>query len=152
MMVPYHDTPSNLPLAGNRRLDSDLMAGCRAELEHLQSPPEQIDVVDGLGALIAAIDHPSRKQVGTVLLANTDIFRSQRDTNLFTQIERVQQCRLPAPSVAEVDHAKLAAAPDQGAGELVGCAGELGDDQIGRPVIDLVRRVYLQQLAVAHHA
>ena len=35
---------------------------------------------------------------------------------------------------------------------LVGGAGEIGDEQIGRPVIDLVRRADLQQLAVAHHA
>ena len=40
---------------------------------------------------------------------------------------------------------------DQRAGEFVGGAGEIGDEQIGRPVVDLVRRAHLQQLAVAHH-
>ena len=38
------------------------------------------------------------------------------------------------------------------AGEFVGGAGEVGDEQVGRAVINLVRRAHLQQLAVAHHA
>ena len=41
---------------------------------------------------------------------------------------------------------------DQRAREFVGGAGEVGDERIGRAVIDLVRRAHLQQLAVAHHA
>ena len=128
------------------------MAGCGSELEDFQSAPEQIDLVDGLGALIAAIEHARGKYVAAVLPANTDVFRPQRDAHLVTRIERVQQRRLPSPPLAEVDHAKLAVASDQGAGELVGGAGEIGDEQVGRPIIDLIRRAHLQQLAVAHHA
>src|SRR6202022_1345961 len=100
------------------------MAGRGAELECLQSPAEQIDVVNGLGALIAAVEDARGKYVGTILLANTDVFRPQRDTHLFAQRKRVQQCRLPPPSIAEIDHAKVAVVSDQGAGEFVGGAGE----------------------------
>ncbi len=63
----------------------------------------------------------------------------------------MQQRRLASPAAAEVDYAELAVASHQGAGELVGGAGEIGDEQVGRPIIDLVRRPHLQQLAVAHH-
>src|SRR6266478_9532131 len=142
--------PASLAWQRNRRLDPDLMAGRGAKLKDLQSPAEQIDVVDGLGALIAAIEHPRGKYVGAVLPANPDVFRAQRDAHLVARIERVQQRRLASPPLAEIDHAKLAVASDQGAGELVGGAGEIGDEQVGRPIIDLVRRAHLQQLAVAH--
>ncbi len=64
----------------------------------------------------------------------------------------MQQRHLAAPSVAEIDHAEFAVARHQRAREFVGGAGEIGDEQIRRAVIDLVRRIHLQQLAVAHHA
>src|SRR6266480_7334274 len=144
--------PATLAWQRNRRLDPDLMAGRGAEFKDLQSPAEQINVVDGLRALIAAIEHARGKYVAAVLPANTDVFRAQRDAHLVTRIERVQQRRLPSPAVAEVDHAKLAVASDQSSGEFVGGAGEISDKQVGRPIVDLVRRPHLQQLAVAHHA
>src|SRR6266581_2428874 len=112
------------------------MAGCGSEFKDFQSAPEQIDIVDGLRALIAAIEHARGKYVAAVLPANTDVFRPQRDAHLVTRIERVQQRRLPSPAVAEVDHAKLAVASDQSAREFVGGAGEIGDEQVGRPIID----------------
>ena len=64
----------------------------------------------------------------------------------------MQQRDLAAPAIAEIDGAELAVARHQRAGEFVGGAGEIGDEQIGRPVIDFVGRAHLQQLAVAHHA
>src|SRR6478672_1101353 len=108
------------------------MAGGGAEFEDFQSPPEQIDVIDGLRALIAAIENARGKYVAAVLPADSDIFRAQCDAYLVTRIERVQQRRLPSPAAAEINHAKLAVAPNQGAGELVGGAGEIGDEQVGR--------------------
>ena len=48
--------------------------------------------------------------------------------------------------------ALLAAARQHLAQQHVGGAGEIGDEGIGRPVIDLGRRRHLQQLALAHHA
>ena len=64
----------------------------------------------------------------------------------------VQQRRLEPAAVGDIDHADIAVALDQDAGELVGGAGEVGDEQIGRAVVDFVRRAHLQQLAVAHDA
>src|SRR5260370_39422540 len=97
-MVPCHDTPSNLRVAKNRGLDPDLMAGGGSEFEDLQSPAEQIDVVDRLRALIAAIKHTRGKYVGAVLPANTAIFRAQRDAHLVTRIARVHQRRRASSS------------------------------------------------------
>src|SRR4030088_1013919 len=119
------------------------MAGRRAELQYLKPSAEQIDVVDGLRALIAAIDNAGRKEVCAILLAEPDILRPQRNAHLFAGVERMQQRRLPAPALAEVDDAELAIARDQRAGEFVGGAGEIGDEQIGRPGVDLVGRADL---------
>ena len=60
--------------------------------------------------------------------------------------------RLDAIAAADIDHAERAVALEQGPDDLVGGAGEVGHEQIGRPVVDFVRRAHLQQLAVAHHA
>jgi len=87
-MVPYHDTPSSLPAAEKPTFQP--RSGCGAELEDLQSPAEQIDVVDGLGTLIAATDDPSRKQVAAIRLANADVFRPQRNPHLLTHIRAAQ--------------------------------------------------------------
>src|SRR5258708_12367673 len=124
------------------------MAGGGAELEDLQSPAEQIDVVDGLRALIAAIEDARGKYIGAILLADPDVFRPQCDTHLVAQTKRVQQCRLASPSVAKVDHAKLAVASDQGAGNLFGGAGEIVDEQIARPILDLIPSPQLHHLSV----
>src|ERR1700676_708469 len=115
------------------------MTGSGTEFEDFQAAPEQIDVVDGLRALITAIDNARGKYVGAVLPADRDVLRPQRDAHLVARVERVQQRRLASPAVAEVDHAKLAVASDQSASELVGGAGEIGDEQVGRPIVDLVR-------------
>ena len=72
--------------------------------------------------------------------------------HLVADLERMQQRGVGAPALAEIDHAELAVAFDQRAGELVGGAGEIGDEQIGRAIVDFVGRADLQQLAVAHHA
>src|SRR5260370_16923523 len=126
------------------------MTGCGAEFEDFQSPSEQIDVIDGLGALIAAIEHARWKYVGAILPANTDIFRPQRDAHLVTRIERVQQRRLASPPTPEVDDAKLAVASDQGAGELLGAAGEIPHQQARRPILVLPRCSHLPPLAAPH--
>ena len=53
-----------------------------AEFERLQPAAEQVDVVDGLGALIAAIDHARGKRVDAIAPAKPDSFRPQCDPHL----------------------------------------------------------------------
>ncbi len=123
-----------------------------AEFDHFQPAAEQFDAVGGLRALVAAVEHAGGKSIGAVVLADGDVLRPQRDPHLLVRAERMQQRHLAAASVAEIDRAKFAVARHQRARKFVGGAGEIGDEQIRRPVIDRVRRIHLQQFAVAHHA
>src|ERR1700722_1530495 len=68
--------PAAFPCQRDRGLGADLVAGGGAEFERLQPTAEQIDVVDGLGALVAAIDDAGGKQVGAHTGADRDIFRA----------------------------------------------------------------------------
>src|SRR5947209_6724117 len=112
--------PTGVPRQANRRFSADLMPRRGAEFEDLQPVAEQIDVVDGLRALIAAVDDARSERIGAVLFANRDIFRPQRDPHLFARPERMQQRRVGAPPAAEIDHAEFAVTLDQRAGKLVG--------------------------------
>src|SRR5437660_3418379 len=83
--------PTGVPRQRNRRFDANLMPRRGAKFEHLQPVAEQVDVVDGLRALVAAIDDARDERVDAVLSADRDIFRPQRDPHLFAQGERMQQ-------------------------------------------------------------
>ena len=48
-----------------------------AEFEHLQPVAEQIDIVDGLRALVAAINDTRGERIDVVLSADRDIFWQQ---------------------------------------------------------------------------
>src|SRR5450830_2022568 len=65
------------------RVGPDLVARRGAEFEHLQSVAEQIDVVDGLRALIAAIEGARAIGVAAIVLSDRDIFRAQCDAYVF---------------------------------------------------------------------
>ena len=86
--------PAAFARKGNRGLDPDLMPGRSAKLQRLQPPAEQIDVVNGLRALIAAVDHATGKNIGAILPADPDVFRPQRDyrrTRIFPTGKRVDE-------------------------------------------------------------
>src|ERR1700761_6970940 len=135
--------PARLPRQRHRRLDPDLMPRGGTEFKRLQPPAEQIDLVNRLRALITALEHACRENVGSLLLADADVFRPQRDAHLVARTQRLQQRHIASPSIAEIDQAELAASLDQRAREFVGGAGEIGDKRIRRPIIDLVRRAHL---------
>src|SRR5215213_1796329 len=101
--------PATFARKSNRGLNPNAMPGRGAELQHLKTPPKQVDVVDGLCALISAIDNPRRKQIAPILLADDHVLGTQRDPRFFTDLELVQQGHLPAPSIAEVNNSELAA-------------------------------------------
>src|ERR1700680_1799984 len=92
--------PATFAWQRNRCFGPNLMTGSGTEFEDFQSAPEQIDVVDGLRALITAIEAPPGKYVAAVRPANPDVLRPQRDAHLVAGFERVQQRRLPSPAVA----------------------------------------------------
>src|SRR5258708_29819040 len=91
------------------------MTGCGAEFKHLQPPAKQIDVIDGLRALITAVQPAGGEYVGAILftailLANADVFRPQRDAYLCAGLNRMQQRPLPPPPVPQIDHSDFAIA------------------------------------------
>jgi len=57
------------------------MPGRRAEFKHFQPVAEQIDIVNRLGALIAAAENAGVEGVAAVALAERNIFRSQGDAD-----------------------------------------------------------------------
>ena len=86
------------------------MARCRAEFERLQSIAEQIDVIDGLSALIAAIEDTCAKRVAAGMVADRDIFRAQCNAYLFARPHSLQQSRLDALAGADIDDPERAIA------------------------------------------
>src|SRR5882724_6041624 len=93
--------PATFARQGDLCLDTHLMPGGGAEFNHLQPAAEQFDAIGRLRALIAAIEHPGRESVGAVMLADRDIFRPQRDANLFIQSTGMKQRYLAAAALAE---------------------------------------------------
>ena len=79
-----------------------------------------------------------------------DVFRPKA-MRTCRRLRRLQQHGLDAIAAADIDDAERAVALEQGPGELIGGAGEVGDEQVGRTVIDFVRSAHLQQIAFAHH-
>src|SRR3954451_1059585 len=148
-LIPIRPAP--LPCQRHRGLHADLVPRRGAELQRFQPLPEQFDVVHRLGALVAAVGDARRKTVGAVS-ADADGFRAERDADFVAGQECALQCCLAAAAAAEVDGAERPVYRDHGAGELVGRPGEIRHEQIRGPVIDLVGRAHLQELAVAHHA
>src|SRR5664279_1859649 len=57
------------------RVGADTVTRGGAEFERFQAVAGEIDVVDGLRALIAAIEHARTKRVAAVMRAERDIFR-----------------------------------------------------------------------------
>ena len=106
----YRDRPSNSPRQRHRGFDADLMPRCGAELERLQPAAEQVDVIDGLRALVAAVEHAGGERYWRRCAADRDVFRAQRDAHLVARAELLQQRRLAAPPLAEIDHAEIAVA------------------------------------------
>jgi hypothetical protein len=117
------------------------MAGRGAEFKDLQPPAEQIDLVDGLRALIATIEHAAANMLPPPCRPIPMFSGRSAMRTLSPDIERVQQRRLASPPVAEVDRRRNSPLrPTRVPVELVGGAGEVGDEQVGRPIVDLVRR------------
>src|SRR5450830_830056 len=75
--------PERVTRQRDRRVGPDLVARRGAEFEHLQSVAEQIDVVDVLRALIAAIEDARAIGVAAVVLSDRDILRAQCDAYVF---------------------------------------------------------------------
>jgi hypothetical protein len=60
------------------------MAGRGAEFEDFQPMTEQIDIVDRLGALIAAIEDAGVEGIAAALFAERNVFRPQGDADFFS--------------------------------------------------------------------
>src|ERR1700759_4568289 len=60
----------------DRRLDADGVTGRGAELERFQPVAEQIDVVNGLRTLVAAVDHIGHERVAAVIAADRNVLRA----------------------------------------------------------------------------
>jgi hypothetical protein len=60
------------------------MAGRGTELEDFQPVTEQIDIVDRLGALIAAIEDVGVEGIAAALFAERNVFRPQGDADFFS--------------------------------------------------------------------
>src|SRR5438132_7964375 len=129
--------PERLARQRDRRGAADRVARRRAELERFQPPAEDIDVVDGLRALVAAIEHTRLVRVGAVALAERDVLGPQRDAHRIARRDRLQERGLRALALPEVDRAELAVAREERPGELVRRAGEVGDEEIGGAIVDL---------------
>src|SRR6185503_2830942 len=114
--------PQAIARQRDRRRAADVVARGGAELEHFQAAAKQLDVVNRLRALVAAVDY-ARLQAGAVGSADGDVFRPQRDAYFVARPHAVQQRRLEPAAVGDLDHADIAVALDQNAGELVGGAG-----------------------------
>src|SRR5437868_10877585 len=112
------------------------MAGRSAEFKHFQTPAEQVDVVDGLCPLVTALENLSVEGVAATVFSERNIFRPQGNADFFTGGDRLQQRHLEALAAADIDQSEGSVALNQGAGDLVGGAGEVGDEQVGRPVVD----------------
>src|SRR6185312_5471151 len=67
--------PAGLSRQRNHGLSPDLVPRRGAEFERLQPAAKQIQRIDGLRALITAIEHLRRKHIGAILPANADILR-----------------------------------------------------------------------------
>src|SRR5215213_327783 len=91
--------PATFARKSNRGLNPDAMPGGGAELQHLKAPPKQVDVVDGLRALISAIDNPRRKQIAPILLADDHVLGTQRDPRspTLSSCSKATSPRLPSP-------------------------------------------------------
>src|SRR6185312_10733191 len=114
--------PARLLRQADRRINADRVACCGAEFECLELVAEQVDVINRLRALITAVGHPRGEGIAAVGLAERDVFRPQRNPYLVADFQRMQQRRLPAPALAEIDHTERAVAADQRTGELIGGA------------------------------
>src|SRR5258708_14386180 len=129
-------SPQDFARQRHRCGGADLVAHRCAELEHLEPPPQQIDIVDRLRALIAPIDHARVERVGAVALAEPDILGPQRDPYRVARREPLQQRGFGALAAAQIDDPEVALARDQLPGDLVRGAGEIGDEDVGGAAID----------------
>ncbi len=64
------------------RLSPDLMAGRGAEFQHVQPAAAQVDLVDGLGALITAVANLGGKGIAAIVTVQADakVLGPHRDT------------------------------------------------------------------------
>src|SRR6185437_2822582 len=84
----------------DRRLGADGVPRGGAELERLEPVAEQIDVIDGLRALVAAIGDACGEGIAAIAFAKRDVFRPQRDPHLVADLERMEQIALRPENIA----------------------------------------------------
>jgi hypothetical protein len=84
-----------------------------AELEHFELLAEQLKVMDGLGALMAAVEHAGTEAVSAVMLADGDVLLPQRDTRRIAGGDRLHQGGLDLLPAVDFDPAVDTAAFQQ---------------------------------------
>src|SRR6185437_914732 len=112
------------------------MARRCAEFEHFKSMAGEIDIVDGLRALVAAVEHAGAKSVGGILRAKRDILRPQGDAHFVAGREAMQKPGLETISAANIDHAVCSVAFKEEPADFVSRAGVFCSNQFGWPIIE----------------
>src|SRR5215831_6785463 len=126
---------NDVHLAANR------MAGMGAELDRLEPSAEHGELIDRLRALITAPGDAGGEPIvalGRAILAEPHVLRPHRDLDRFARLDARRHERREALA-ARVDGTEFAVAREHAAREQVRRPREVGDEQVGRAIVDLVR-------------
>jgi len=97
--------PERITRQRYRHVGPDFVPSCGAEFEYFQFLAVQIDVVDRLRTLIAAVEHLRMKRIATLVGADHDIFRTHNvRVDLLVTLVPLMQNPVPANVVRAINY------------------------------------------------